>query len=415
MNILVLTSEYPSEKYPKPDWTWVVPYFCREWVKQGHRVVVVNNTSRFPKVYYEIAKYMRKQIANYFDVSEKGLEETKWRKRFTFSDFGVKVYNLPMKKMIPGGEFSRREFRQQIKKISNILEKEDFKPNVITGHWLNPQLRLVCGLGKIYKDIKTAIVFHGDYGKEICRKHKAHEYIDGIDAVGCRSKAACNEIKMYLPIKNCFVCASGIPDEYITKDRLDKKFHSERLHVFSAGRLVKYKNFGTIIGACAKSLQDYQLLIAGDGPLRNKLIEQIRAEKQHEKVKLIGKIDRELVQQYMVDADVFILISNTETFGLVYLEAMIHGCMVIASYGGGMDGIIKDGENGFLCEQGNEEKLGEILKNIILLNEKEKYRISKNAIETAREYTNSKAARRYLENITGGYGSDEMEVKGFKI
>ena len=51
----------------------------------------------------------------------------------------------------------------------------------------------------------------------------------------------------------------------------------------------------------------------------------------------------------MKNAQIFTLISDNETFGMVYIEAMLQGCLVIASKGGGFDGIIQDGINGFIC------------------------------------------------------------------
>jgi len=93
------------------------------------------------------------------------------------------------------------------------------------------------------------------------------------------------------------------------------------------------------------------------------------------------------------------MISSNEVFGLVYLEAMAQGCIVIASKGGGFDGIIVDGENGFLCEQGNHEELAQIYRRINTLSKAEKRIIAQNAIKTASTYTDSNVARRYLDSV----------------
>ena len=101
----------------------------------------------------------------------------------------------------------------------------------------------------------------------------------------------------------------------------------------------------------------------------------------------------------MDEIETFIMISDNETFGLVYLEAMSRGCIVIASKNGGVDGIIKDGYNGFLCEQGNKDELINICKNIRNMTIQEKKKISENAIETAFKFKDSEVARKYIENI----------------
>ena len=78
---------------------------------------------------------------------------------------------------------------------------------------------------------------------------------------------------------------------------------------------------------------------------------------------------------------------------------MLQGCIVIASKFGGVDGIIKDGENGFLCEEGDEEKLIRVFNRIKSMTIEEKRTISRNAVETAKIFTEKTVAERYLCQI----------------
>ena len=100
-----------------------------------------------------------------------------------------------------------------------------------------------------------------------------------------------------------------------------------------------------------------------------------------------------------MQSDIFIMISKNETFGLVYLEAMATGCIPIASRDEGFDGIIRDGENGFLCEAGNVEELAKIIDKINLMSSNELQKISQKAIETAKRFTDKEVARRYIEDV----------------
>jgi glycosyltransferase involved in cell wall biosynthesis len=94
-----------------------------------------------------------------------------------------------------------------------------------------------------------------------------------------------------------------------------------------------------------------------------------------------------------------IMISKGEAYGLVYLEAMSRGCITIASRDEGMDGVIKDGINGFLCKAGDAAELASIIQHINLLSSNEKRTISSNAIRTARELTDKLVAEKYLNDV----------------
>ena len=145
---------------------------------------------------------------------------------------------------------------------------------------------------------------------------------------------------------------------------------------------------------------DYHYQIMGDGPEMQSLQNLIDKRGISEKVKLLGRLPREQVIENLKDADVFVLISEHETFGLVYLEAMLQGCITVAAWEGGVDGIIKDGVNGFLCKQDDPEDLAAVIKKIVQLAPDKLQEISKKAQQTALEYTDSKVAARYLAEIS---------------
>lgn len=402
MNILVLASEYPYEKDTNADRTKVVGYFAREWVKQGHKVIAIVDSSTFPKVYYAVGDKIKGIVTKTFDVSR--APDRLWTKRFSYDDFGVHVENIPIVKYIPHGRFSRRAIDNQLKEIDAILKANKFVPDVVTGHWVNPQIILVPQIAQKY-NAKAAFVFHADYGKENCEKFGVQQYLDQIGHIGFRSQSALNAAKGYLTFKEePFVAASGIPDSFVEKLARDgKKSFGESMRIITAGRLVEYKKIDVALSAAVKVFSNtkYDFVVAGDGPMKEKLQDYVNEVKQQDHIHLLGQINRSALQNKMHESDVFVLISKHETFGLVYLEAMLQGCIVIASKFGGVDGIIKDGENGFLCEEGNEEDLIRIFKKIREMKQEEKEKISHSAVETAKCFTESRVARRYLESIIG--------------
>lgn len=402
MNILILTSLYPYDKYPRKDTPYTVPYFAREWVKQGHNVVAIVNSTSFPLPYYHLTKFVKPWLVKKYNITGSDLTDTSWRNFFDFDDMGVKVYNLPLIKFFPSAQYTNNILNSQLQKIKKLLVGIGFHPDVITGHWINPQLFLISNLKKLYS-CKTAFVFEGDFWPEFIDKYNLTVRTTGIDRVGCRSRYASEQLQISLALKEKpFICYSGIPAEsIISPQSCEKTFSKQHLSVLSAGRLVKLKHFDAVILACAKSfeLKNYSLDIAGEGALYEELNEIIVKNDYGQSVHLLGKISRDDLLKKMKVSDVFVLISDHEAFGIVYLEAMSQGCLVVASKNGGIDGVIIDGENGFLCEEGNADELSDVLLRISRLPLDEKKRISLNAVSTAQKYTNDKVAKYYLEDI----------------
>ena len=117
-------------------------------------------------------------------------------------------------------------------------------------------------------------------------------------------------------------------------------------------------------------------------------------------VAFLGQIDRNDIIDWYDKSDCFVMISDHEVFGLVYLEAMSRGCITIAGDNGGMVGIIEDGVNGFLCKPGDSEALAGIIRRINNMTVEERQEMSRKAHQTAFEFTDNKVAQYYLENVT---------------
>lgn len=96
---------------------------------------------------------------------------------------------------------------------------------------------------------------------------------------------------------------------------------------------------------------------------------------------------------------ILLLPSVAEGFGIVYIEAMKAGTIPIATKGEGIDGFIRNGENGFLIEP-NVDEIEQLITEIY----SEKYNIEeirKNAYTTSKELTWSNNAKKYINLING--------------
>ena len=100
----------------------------------------------------------------------------------------------------------------------------------------------------------------------------------------------------------------------------------------------------------------------------------------------------------MKDADVFIMLSSPETYGLVYLEAMANGCVTVASRGEGFDGIIESGKNGFLENPASVEDAARVLTAVHDLSDEQRREVILNGYRLAASMTEEQTARRFLED-----------------
>lgn len=400
MNILVITQMYsqPDDVGDnKP--TKTVNYFVKEWVAMGHRVVVMHCPSKFPLILYLLPTYIKERFAGRISTMVPPIES---RKELVRDENGAKVYRIPMLKMKPGQAYSSSKMKAQARLIEKKLEEISFKPELVLGHFANPSLELVAILAD-YFDSKSSIVFHHDCTESGIAKYRIKENIGRIGAIGVRSIIEAHQVQDRLNLDSLpFICCSGAPNDAVQAAMKVCKKHDYTTgirHIY-VGSLIKRKHLDVVIKAFLNTAEENDTLtVVGGGPEEGNLKKLVKDLGADNKILFTGRIPREEVLKQMGENQVFTLISHGETYGMVYIEAMLQGCLTIASKGEGFDGIIQDGINGFICDPGNQNNLESIYRRIAEMPMEERNRVGQAAIATAVHYSEREVAERYLEDI----------------
>ena len=212
------------------------------------------------------------------------------------------------------------------------------------------------------------------------------------EKISCRSFVLREKLLKLYPefSEKTFVAPSGVDESVIVKGGKSFK-KGEKLKVVTCANLKKRKNIDKVILGL-KGLENFELTVIGEGKIRSEL------EKLDNRVKFLGRLENDEVLKVMRKQDIFILPSVNETFGMVYLEAMASGCITVCAKNEAVDGIIKNGVNGFTVEP-SEIDIRNFFKTLTYFEGDILSRIRENSLATSRDYTAQNCAKNYLEHL----------------
>lgn len=187
--------------------------------------------------------------------------------------------------------------------------------------------------------------------------------------------------------KKISIVPSGISKFWFDKKEAKKKPNKVYKFLF-VGELSYNKNIhGVIFGLNSMLKKDVLTIVGGHrNKFSNKLyafyLKLIKLFTGY-KIDFLGELkDRKLLKNLFENADIFIMISKKETFGLTYIEAISQGLPIIFPKNQGVDGFFKEGEVGY-----SFEKYRNSLKDIIEKIKLNYKNISKNAIIKSTEFS----------------------------
>lgn len=182
---------------------------------------------------------------------------------------------------------------------------------------------------------------------------------DGVTAISQYLKKATNEIFQFdrINVIPNFVCPSDYsrrPNQELRKN-LAPNEESLLVHVSNFRPVKRPVDCVEILARVLKTHANARLVMVGDGSERTNAEHRARCLGVYDSCSFVGKQPH--IVDYLSIADVLLLPSEQESFGLAALEAMACEVPVVASRVGGVPEVVTDGETGFLSEVGDVEKM----------------------------------------------------------
>lgn len=164
----------------------------------------------------------------------------------------------------------------------------------------------------------------------------------------------------------------------------------------TVSRLEKEKNIPFLLKGL-KRLKErkgdcFRFLVIGEGSLRDELMKETMELGLEDNVVFCGRIEHDEIRNYNRACDLFLFASQSETQGIVLLEALAQGLPVVSVKASGVCDVVKDGVNGYVTDMDVnlwEERIEQIMDD-----QQRREIMKRNSIIEARNYLSSNIAKR---------------------
>lgn len=194
--------------------------------------------------------------------------------------------------------------------------------------------------------------------------------IERSDAVTAVSESLRRDTHTHFPLTRevrvipNFVCTELYKHQHDPAVRARHAPHGERLLVHVSNfRAVKRVEDVVGMFLLLRQRMPARLLLIGDGPERQRIETICRQEGASDAIHFLGKMTRP--EEVMASCDLFVLSSETESFGLAALEAMACGVPVVSTNTGGLPEVVAHGESGLLCPVGDVRAMADAAAAIL--------------------------------------------------
>ncbi len=189
--------------------------------------------------------------------------------------------------------------------------------------------------------------------------------------VACRSAHLAARVHaMGCPKEKLRVMRAVIPDPPKSTKTLPEE---GAWRILQAGRMVSKKGMPAALRAFAEFHRDHPgatLTIAGEGPLRESLLAQVRELGLGESVRMPGFLDQQALEEEFSRAHILLhpsetIAGDTEGVPNILLEAMARGLVPIATHHGGIPEAVEEGISGLLCPEADPGALARALRRVV--------------------------------------------------
>ncbi|MCO6495077.1 MAG: N-acetyl-alpha-D-glucosaminyl L-malate synthase BshA [Bacteroidetes bacterium] len=292
-------------------------------------------------------------------------------------------------------------------KIVDIVLRQNL--DILHAHYAIPHASAAIMAKMILKekgiDIPLVTTLHGTditlVGRNPTYKPVVEYSINNSEAVTAVSESLKSDTKSIFNIKNeidvIYNFVHVDESEKLKDDdfRISIAPNGERILVHSSNfrKVKRIEDVLKVFNEVNKQLPS-KLVIIGDGPERDAIEDLCQKLQLCNSIIFLGR--QEAVYEILANCDLFLLTSETESFGLAALEAMACGTPVVSTNAGGIPEVNKDGYSGFLLPVGDVKGMAD--KALYILSSDERLKqFSNNALKHAKEFSIDKAIDGYCK------------------
>lgn len=220
--------------------------------------------------------------------------------------------------------------------------------------------------------LKIILFVHGEdvWNTEHSRKMKFYEpfLIRYLDYIASVSRFTANRMAKEFNISaEKFIIFPNAVDQISENSKIQKN----KPILITVARLAQHdwgKHHDSVIRAIPyilKSIPNIQYNIIGDGVLKPKLQELAQSLNVEHVVNFLGRVSDEVLAQSYAEASLFVMPSEKEGFGIVFLEAWLRNIPVICGTDDASHEVVTNGVDGFTIHHDNIEELAEKIKLIL--------------------------------------------------